>query len=145
MQYPTGRMLEYDVSKRLLSTVIYWLQMKIFIPELSLAFEYNGESHYTSIPMYLDLSVRQQKDQQKKIISREVGITLIEVPFWWQRNEASLIATLRSIRPDIPLPASDAKPIPLNMPSALAHRFPSSILMRKDIVSLLLSDAVSKH
>ncbi len=45
-----GRPVEFDVS---MTIEVFDLLDKVFIPDLSLAFEYNGEYHYQSLPMYL--------------------------------------------------------------------------------------------
>jgi hypothetical protein len=41
----------------------------------------------------------------------QCGISLIEVPHWWDGSIESLQATIHSIRPDV-LPSSHAPPIP---------------------------------
>jgi hypothetical protein len=57
-------------------------------------------------------------------ICKQVGMTLISVPFWWDKNEASLIATIRSIRQDLAqmLPDSTASIIPEHMPMEHSNR-----------------------
>jgi hypothetical protein len=91
----------------------------IYIPSLALAFEYQGEVHYKDISMYGELGIYNRRDSYKRGISKEHGITLIEIPFWWQKTEASLISTIRAVRPDIGLPASNSAPISLEMPTTL--------------------------
>lgn len=55
------------------------------------------------------------RDEEKRIACEAEGITLIEVPYWWDGNVASLMATIKSARPDLltdfPLPPG-AQPIP---------------------------------
>jgi hypothetical protein len=84
-----------------------------------LAFEFQGETHYSDISIYGRAIDRKKSDNDKKIISEANGITLIEIPFWWNFKEDSLIATILKFRPDIPLPTSNAHPISLTMPSNL--------------------------
>jgi hypothetical protein len=53
-----------------------------------------------------------------------MGITLIPIPFWWDKSPQSLAATIRSIRPDINFTnTSLGSPIPLGMPHKLQHQF----------------------
>jgi hypothetical protein len=43
------------------------------------------------------------RDFNKKAACKEIGITLIEVPYWWDCNVPTLISTIRRYRPDIKL------------------------------------------
>ncbi len=94
--------IEFDVSPH--ESVDFMVQ--IFIPELSLAFEYNGEHHYTAVSVYGDWRVTQQRDQYKELSCKLNGITLIIVPFWWSKTKESIAGTVHSIRPDIELPST---------------------------------------
>jgi hypothetical protein len=87
------------------------LSNKIIIPSLSLAFEYQGEPHYYDIPIYMSSRKKKTLDHQKKQISKDFGLTLIPVPFWWDKRQESLISTIRQIRPDVPLPSSNSPAI----------------------------------
>jgi hypothetical protein len=90
---------------------------KIFIPNLSVAFEYQGETHYVSSHIFGRASERQKIDKVKKGIANELGITLITIPFWWGKSSMSLAATIRSYRPDL-LEGTiiNAPAIPMKMP-----------------------------
>jgi len=90
------------------------LEFDIFIPELSLSFEYNGEQHYQPVSIFHDsLQKRQSRDQFKSKFCEDNGITLIIVPYWWDHSISSLAQTIRLARPDISIPAiSVSKPIP---------------------------------
>ncbi len=105
---------ELDVSLCL----FYSLTFLIFIPNLALAFEYNGEHHYRSVSMYPTLQdcillnrfevleKVQQNDQVKRQICDNNGITLLVIPYWWDKTKESLAQTLHAVRPDISLPAA---------------------------------------
>jgi hypothetical protein len=69
-----------------------------------LAFEYQGETHYFDVPIYGPLQHRQKKDSEKAAVAKEEGITLITIPFWWDKMEASLVATIKQQRTDLTLP-----------------------------------------
>jgi hypothetical protein len=77
------------------------LLLNIFLPELALAFEYQGEQHYSLIPVYGSLQDQQMRDQFKIKSSRDSGITLIHIPCWWDNKLPSLVGTIRQFRPDI--------------------------------------------
>jgi hypothetical protein len=106
------RIYEFDVSFVKLSLLLI---QKIFIPHLSLALEYQGEHHYSS-HFFGSALVRQRRDQAKLKFARQFGITLISIPFWWDKSSDSLASTLHYYRPDIKLQAKEVPPIPLEMP-----------------------------
>jgi len=75
-----------------------------YIPELSLAFQYvRGANDFFQESMYGILKTLTSL-QQKRGTSHAHGVTLIEVPFWWDKNVSSLGAIITSVRPDIVLP-----------------------------------------
>jgi hypothetical protein len=80
----------------------YSLELDVYIPTLSLALEYQGIQHYTDTALFgPQLSLQQLKDQQKKQLAVTKGITLIDVPYWWDRSKDSLAATIMLHRPGI--------------------------------------------
>ena len=89
----------------------------IFLPHLSLAFEYQGEHHYASTIYLGDSSISQRRDRAKRKFASQFGITLISIPFWWDCSSNSLASTIEYYRPDINLqPSKEVPPIPLEMP-----------------------------
>ncbi len=48
------------------------LHQLIYIPELAIAFEYQGEPHYLNIPIYGSLKQRQLNDTLKHINSQGI-------------------------------------------------------------------------
>ena len=59
------------------------LKLDIFLPKLSLAFEYQGHQHYNHFLPAHKLTNQIERDQEKRDICKEKGITLIEIPYWW--------------------------------------------------------------
>jgi hypothetical protein len=97
--------------------------VKIFAPDLSLALEYQGETHYFSTHIFGKASERQRADQIKRKFAKQLGITLISIPFWWDKSPQSLAATIRSIRPDIHFEnVESSNPIPGEIPRTLRDR-----------------------
>jgi len=78
-----------------------FVELDIFIPELALSFEYHGEYHYQFVPIHDDIAKVQQRDQSKQEICKSRGISLIVIPFWWDKYLESLSHTIHKYRPDI--------------------------------------------
>jgi hypothetical protein len=53
---------------------------------------------YHRTESFIDLKSR---DKQKTELCKKQGITLIEVPYWWDRKSSSLAVTVYTIRPDL--------------------------------------------
>ena len=72
-----------------------WISFDIFIPELNIALEYDGEQHFEEVHQTLGfLEITQYSDKQKKIIAKENFIRLIKIPYWWDRTSPSLLPFL---------------------------------------------------
>ena len=79
------------------------LEFDIFIPELNLALEYQGEHHYDDMPLcFNSLDLYQARDRQKSELSKLLGITLIYVPYWWDNSVDSLRHSILSSFPFTP-------------------------------------------
>eukprot|EP01114_Cavostelium_apophysatum_P019814 TRINITY_DN6476_c0_g1_i1.p1 TRINITY_DN6476_c0_g1~~TRINITY_DN6476_c0_g1_i1.p1 ORF type:complete len:606 (-),score=129.46 TRINITY_DN6476_c0_g1_i1:43-1860(-) len=76
------------------------MELDIYIPSLSLAFEYQGEQHYIEQSITNnDLQLQQSKDVEKREKCQAAGITLIEVPFWWNGTlQVLLPSSLKRLR-----------------------------------------------
>jgi hypothetical protein len=74
------------------------LQLDVFFPNLMLAFEYQGEQHYgRSAFLWEETSTQMQRDQLKSEICRNVGITLVAVPYWWDGSRSQLEAAIYKV------------------------------------------------
>jgi hypothetical protein len=93
------------------------MQLDIFLPRLMLALEYQGEQHFFDVVRFAPQRQYAARDEQKRIACKEIGITLVEIPFWWDFRLSSLRTTLHQVRPDlVPVPG-DSAAIPKNPPS----------------------------
>jgi len=77
------------------------MQLDIFIPSLTLAFEYQGEQHYVSSNYFGPAEIRFQRDTEKEGACANANITLIKIPYWWDRTKSYLISTISNARNDL--------------------------------------------
>src|SRR5262249_32758999 len=65
------------------------------------------------------------RDDQKRQVCQSARLTLIEIPYWWDNQKASLLATIHKFRPDLVSAASlppDALPVTLDPPDPDKHK-----------------------
>eukprot|EP01127_Copromyxa_protea_P003412 TRINITY_DN13224_c0_g1_i1.p1 TRINITY_DN13224_c0_g1~~TRINITY_DN13224_c0_g1_i1.p1 ORF type:complete len:376 (-),score=85.71 TRINITY_DN13224_c0_g1_i1:90-1217(-) len=71
------------------------MELDIWVPHLSLAFEYQGEQHYHNLASIFgtqhSLVSYKDRDTLKHEACKREGITLIPVPYWWDGGENSLL------------------------------------------------------
>jgi hypothetical protein len=108
-------------------------EFDVYIPQYAMAFEYQGETHYFTTHIFGRASERQLADQIKRKYARAKGITLIPVPFWWDKSSSTLAATIRYYRPDFAFPAIPPAepriavkiPVEANKPFHYIPKFPT--------------------
>ena len=92
------------------------MQFDVYLPQQHLAFEYQGEQHYQDIfalgPQWRYL----ERDEAKRKACSEHNITLIEIPYWWDNQKSSLLATIHYHAPHLVPSKGDGKPIPNEPP-----------------------------
>lgn len=72
LKYPTGQPMELD----------------IYIPDYNIAFEYQGEHHYLDFYLFSsDSDIIQRRDLLKSLSCKRENISLIPIPFWWNREK----------------------------------------------------------
>eukprot|EP00026_Physarum_polycephalum_P003700 Phypoly_transcript_03714.p1 GENE.Phypoly_transcript_03714~~Phypoly_transcript_03714.p1 ORF type:complete len:765 (+),score=114.78 Phypoly_transcript_03714:31-2325(+) len=101
------------------------LEIDIYLPALKLGFEYQDAYHFFhSSYGATTLEAYQARDKLKAQLASERGITLIYVPFWWDWNVQSLIATIKSKRSDLlPQVVPESDPISQEPPPEVAAKF----------------------
>lgn len=78
------------------------VELDIFIPELSIAIEYQGPQHYTTLPKcFGSHSALLERDNDKRMVCASSGITLIEVPYTWDLTRDSVLKLVRHHRPEV--------------------------------------------
>ena len=74
------------------------IQFDVFIPTLSIGIEYQGEQHYDEIPAAFGLAeVYRDRDFEKFQICDQHSVTLLEIPYWWDRSLSSLSRTFSKL------------------------------------------------
>ena len=74
------------------------IELDIFIPKLNLSFEYQGKQHYEFNSIHGPSNPQKSKDEEKIKLCEKYGITLIQIPYWWNRNLESLKSIIHSKR-----------------------------------------------
>lgn len=77
------------------------MELDVFVPSLSLAFEYQGYHHYHQHGMFHAPEFYQEQDETKRKQCIAHNITLIAVPYWWNHDPLALAATIRARRADV--------------------------------------------
>eukprot|EP01127_Copromyxa_protea_P021077 TRINITY_DN7155_c0_g1_i1.p1 TRINITY_DN7155_c0_g1~~TRINITY_DN7155_c0_g1_i1.p1 ORF type:complete len:593 (-),score=123.15 TRINITY_DN7155_c0_g1_i1:168-1946(-) len=64
--------------------------LDVFVPELNLAFEYQGIQHYKDTEIFGESTKYSSRDVVKKKVCSNVGITILEIPYWWTGDMSSI-------------------------------------------------------
>lgn len=103
-------------SQLIYSTTGRPMEVDVFVPSLSLGFEYQGKHHYFGNLLFGGDMAFYHKDEEKRKVCEKAGITLIEIPYWWDLDVDSLRATIHQHRPDIFGDPGPGRLIPLTDP-----------------------------
>jgi len=96
-------LLDYKYSQNFHRSFSNGMELDLFIPSLSLAFEYQGHQHYHCNSTSSPLEYRKRIDQLKAEICDRASITLLEIPCWWNGRFDSLWTIIAVSRPDMAL------------------------------------------
>lgn len=88
-------MEDYVIVGKVHSEDGYPIQLDVFLPKEKLAFEYQGQHHFESIRAIANLEQQKQRDTEKREACQQKEITLIEVPYWWDKQRSSLELMIR--------------------------------------------------
>ncbi len=67
-----------------------------------------------------DLKSVQHRDKLKQMLCEHFGISLITIPFWWNKTIESVALAIHAIRPDLSIPLFMLKGVKLaNMPKQI--------------------------
>jgi len=79
------------------------MELDVFVPSLSLALEYQGNAHYQWHFTFGSPTRHQVRDEEKRQECSKLGLTLVEIPYWWSGNRDILVSCLLAHRPDLQL------------------------------------------
>jgi hypothetical protein len=113
--FPNSELFENFRYQKVCSNDEPKMEFDLFLPKEKLAFEYQGEHHYYDVYHVGNHWERTQRDKAKKELCEREGITLINIPYWWDKASESLAATIFELRPDL-ISGSDAAPITTEIP-----------------------------
>eukprot|EP01126_Amoeba_proteus_P038707 TRINITY_DN4047_c0_g4_i1.p1 TRINITY_DN4047_c0_g4~~TRINITY_DN4047_c0_g4_i1.p1 ORF type:complete len:306 (-),score=60.62 TRINITY_DN4047_c0_g4_i1:95-1012(-) len=89
--FPHNLVLEDFVNPCLIfSSSCLPMRLDLWVPELKLAFEYQGIQHYQHLPFFGNLLEYQRRDEEKLFVCQKNNILLIRIPYWWNGCLASL-------------------------------------------------------
>jgi hypothetical protein len=74
------------------------MELDAFIPSLNIAFEYQGEQHYSQ-RRFGEVTSQKERDLEKLESCKTLGITLIRVPYWWDGTKESLQSLIKEEAP----------------------------------------------
>lgn len=80
------------------------IEVDIWVPKCRLAIEYQGRQHYSKKAkqrIFEDREEIRKRDTEKKKLCEEHGITLIQIPYWWDKSLLSLQDIIFKVRPDL--------------------------------------------
>eukprot|EP00026_Physarum_polycephalum_P002904 Phypoly_transcript_02913.p1 GENE.Phypoly_transcript_02913~~Phypoly_transcript_02913.p1 ORF type:complete len:747 (+),score=87.92 Phypoly_transcript_02913:75-2315(+) len=127
-----------------------FLELDIWIPSLSISFEFQDPYHYTSTwESHEPLKDIQLKDAVKSASVKQKGETLIIVPCWWDGSNSSLQATVSFYCPDLAWKEKKkASPIPLTPKIGYLNRFIphiGALMLASFPVTLKLDETLSSE
>lgn len=64
------------------------VQLDEWIPRHNLAFEFHGEQHYKNF-FVKSLTQQKERDEYRREVCSKLGITLLEIPYWWDMKEGN--------------------------------------------------------
>uniref|UniRef100_A0A6B2L2T6 Uncharacterized protein n=1 Tax=Arcella intermedia TaxID=1963864 RepID=A0A6B2L2T6_9EUKA len=79
------------------------MQLDIWVPQYQLALEYQGEHHYREVSVFGPPLSYINRDLKKSLKCQQNNITLVTIPYWWNRKKESLVDYLAHSLPSLPL------------------------------------------
>src|SRR5690348_11342544 len=80
-QEPILSNFKFPIEKTEKNDGLQRYEFDVFLPNLALAFEYQGTTHYISSHIFGRATARQKSDQIKAKFARDTGISLLSIPF----------------------------------------------------------------
>lgn len=77
----------YRLNTSSVSTTTPSIELDFYLPSVKLAFEYQGDQHFEQT-FRGDVQNQMERDNVKRQLCKQLGISLIEIPYWWKSNNA---------------------------------------------------------
>lgn len=104
---------------QLIRDTSHTMELDFYVPDLELAFEYQGAQHYSATYQNtISLPAQKKKDEEKRQACKQHGITLVEIPYWFDGTVDTLISTIHKQRPDIHMTPLSRSPFAQESPAA---------------------------
>ena len=87
--YPKKKVIWNYKSNLLFKKSKKYMEIDIFLPEMNIGFEYQGEQHYRPIPLFGGIkgfNDTLKRDNEKKIAFKKAGIIVYFVPYYLEKN-----------------------------------------------------------
>lgn len=97
---------EYEIVRHLRPKWLERLELDIFISELNVGIEYQGQQHFQAVEVWGGtpaLSSLQERDARKRVLCSENGVTLIEVDYTEPLNAEHIAERIENLVPSVRL------------------------------------------
>ena len=95
--FPNEEIVEDYYHSEISRDTGFSVQFDIFLIHKGIAFEYHGKQHYEDMPFaFSPIELYQSRDNEKIKLCKQYGIHLIIIPYWWDNQLESLLATIES-------------------------------------------------
>uniref|UniRef100_A0A6B2L4U2 Uncharacterized protein n=1 Tax=Arcella intermedia TaxID=1963864 RepID=A0A6B2L4U2_9EUKA len=71
------------------------ITLDVYIPQLNLAFEYQGIQHYQDTSFFGKTQTRKTRDDTKLKICADHNLQIIDIPYWWPGDKDFLLDELK--------------------------------------------------
>jgi hypothetical protein len=117
---------DYRHPEMLYSSTGLKMELDLYIPALQLGIEYQGPQHYHDLYNYAQRRARRMRDWEKAKMCESRGITLVEIPYWWDEQSDSLAAELKHARSNLEIEVDMSQLISRHPPTRflLKHAYP---------------------
>jgi len=77
------------------------LELDVFVRNYALGFEYQGMQHYETVKCWSASNLYEWRDDEKYRACKELGITLLYIPYFLKEGEKSFLSIIEQYRPDV--------------------------------------------
>ena len=89
--YPGEEVVEEFLHDQLTRESGSPIEFDVYLPGRQIAFEYQGEHHFSDIPAMGQLELCRARDNEKLSLCKQHGIDLHQIPYWWDGTQEHLL------------------------------------------------------